>query len=204
MFPDIPDIESDDGRPARAVRKENDFYPTPVAVIRALVERWPPGRHPIWEPCSGDGRVAEALRRRGHAVEVSDIQSGQDFFFFTHALAPVIVTNPPFSRIREFIDHAFAIGVQGMALVCPERLWACAAGRRQFERHRPTVWANLDWREDYLGRGGSPDRALAVAIWDSPCAERCDFQVWAQPTDQPELFRSEQNWREVRRMLTWT
>ena len=33
---------------------------------------------------------------------------------------------------------------------------------------RPSQFVNMDWREDYLGKGGAPDRALAVSIWDSP------------------------------------
>jgi hypothetical protein len=46
----------------------------------------------------------------------------------------------------------------------------------------------MDWREDYLNKGGSPDRALAVGIWGSPCAATCEFQVWPKPDDLPQLF----------------
>jgi len=67
-----------------------------------------------------------------------------------------------------------------MCLVLPERFWASDIGRRQFEKYRPAIWANLDWREDYLGKGGSANMALAVAIWNCPCAARCAFQVWSR------------------------
>lgn len=171
----------------KPARHEHDFYPTPHSIIRALLLRWRAREGRVWEPFAGDGRVAKALAEQGHRVYASDIVLGEDFFALD-ALpridgAPVeaLCSNPPFERIREMIDRAFALGVRQMALVCPERLWASDVGARQFARHRPAVWANLSWREDYLGRGGNPDRALGVAIWNGPCAERCDFEIWERP-----------------------
>lgn len=176
----------------RAARRDNDFYPTPDSIIAEIVRRWRPDADIIWEPCSGDGRIATAFRDAGYLVMAEDIADGQDFF---DAEAPptgraALVTNPPFNRAREFIDHAFAIGVEKMCLVLPERFWASGVGREQFERHRPALWINLDWRDDYLGKGGSPDRALAVAIWTSPCADACHFDVWTrQAAEAPDQVR---------------
>lgn len=162
-------------------RRENDFYPTPESIVAEIVRRWKPRSNVIWEPCSGDDRVAMAFREAGFDVMTGDIATGQDFF---QSLPPPIgvalCTNPPFDRVREFIDHAFDLGISEMCLVLPERIWASGIGRQQFERHRPAIWVNLDWREDYLGKGGSADRALAVAIWDGPCAANCDFEVWTR------------------------
>ncbi|KKK47379.1 hypothetical protein LCGC14_3155810 [marine sediment metagenome] len=166
------------------MRRENDYYPTPHSIINVLLSRWKPLSSVIWEPCAGDNRLVfkidEILNPKAGVI-ISDIRDGVDFFDFKQTLAPTLITNPPFKHIRKFIDHAFAIGVMEMALVCPERLWACKKGREQFERHRPSIWANLDWREDYLGKGGSPDRALAIAIWNSPHSKTCDYQIWSRP-----------------------
>lgn len=161
------------------LRKPNDFYPTPMSIVDRLLDEldW---TGQIWEPCKGDGRVVAALLLRGHNVVGGDITTGQDFFQFQRPESVNLVTNPPFKTIRPFIDHAFKIGVQRMALVCPERLWACKVGREQFQRHKPTRFINMDWREDYLGKGGSPDRALAVSIWERPCAEKCSYEVWSK------------------------
>jgi hypothetical protein len=162
-------------------RRENDFYPTPDSLIAEIVARWKPRSNVIWEPCAGDGRIAKALLEAGFEIITGDITTGEDFFEVAPPPIDVaLFTNPPFERVREFIDHAFAVGISEMCLVLPERIWASGIGRQQFERHRPSLWVNLDWREDYLGKGGSPDRALAVAIWDSPCATRCDFEVWTR------------------------
>ena len=169
------------------VRHKGDFYPTPHTVIEALL------RHltledTVWEPCAGDGRLVVALRGAGATVISHDIATGHDIFEAKAAPATMVVTNPPFRFIRQFIDHAFGIGVERMALICPERLWACKKGHDQWGRHRPSLWANLDWREDYLQKGGSPDRALAAAMWDTPHSPECRYEVWAKRGfDEPTL-----------------
>ncbi len=84
-------------------------------------------------------------------------------------------------KIRPFIDHAFDIGLERIVFVCPERLWACKVAREQFHRHRPARFINQNQREYYLGKGGSPDRALAISIWKSPNASLCQYEVWSKP-----------------------
>ena len=163
------------------LRKENDFYPTPHSICSAIVKNWSASARVIWEPCYGDGRLAKILESAGYTVGGSDIRDGDDFFRFKYARSPIIVTNPPFGVIRLFIDHAFKIGVKEMVLVCPERLWACKRGAEQFNRHRPSKWVNLSWREDYLGKGGAPDRALAIGIWDRPNSDNCIYEIWDKP-----------------------
>ena len=160
------------------MRVENDFYPTPVSIMSVLLRNveWPV--EVVWEPCRGDGRLVAALQAKGYRVVSGDIDSGVDFFAQPRALSSTLITNPPFKDIRRFIAHAFSIGVERMALVGPERLWACKKGFDQFQRHRPVKFINLNWREDYLNRGGSPDRALAISIWEGPNAKSCEFQVW--------------------------
>jgi predicted RNA methylase len=138
-------------------RRTQDNYPTPHSIINVLLSRlnWPAGD--VWEPCAGDGRLAEAMTNRGKDVISHDIATGNDFFDFKKAEAPTLITNPPFGLMRKFIDHAFAIGIERMALVCNERLWACNKGYEQWNRHRPSRLINLTWREDFLGKGGAPD-----------------------------------------------
>lgn len=163
------------------MRRPNDTYPTPHLIIDALLSRlrWPV--QPIWEPCCGNGRLSRALVAAGYKTITHDINTGNDFFAWHETKLPALITNPPFGVIRRFIDHAFVLGVERMALVCPERLWACRRGYEQWNRHRPSRFANLTWREDYLGKGGSPDRALAISIWDTPHSTSCSFEIWNSP-----------------------
>ena len=159
-----------------------DAYATPHNIIDAMLTNlnWPTTT--VWEPCQGAGRMVAALEAKGHKVVAHDIQTGHDFFRWSAAQASALVTNPPFGPIRKFIDHAFAIGVERMALVCGERLWACRAGLEQFERYRPSRFVNLSWRDDYLNKG-RPDRALAISIWDTPHADLCRYEVWRKTND---------------------
>ena len=61
-------------------RSQNDFYPTPVSIIDAVMAnlRWDLGR--VWEPCAGDGRLVDALAANGACVVASDIVDGDDVF----------------------------------------------------------------------------------------------------------------------------
>ena len=164
------------------MRNRNDFYPTPESVVALIMREIWDDVTQVWEPCAGDGRLVEAMERRGMTVFCGDIVTGQDFFDAVAAPCPTLVTNPPFRPIRKFIDHSFEIGVQRMLLVCPERLWACGRGSEQWQRHRPSRFVNMSFREDYLGRGGSPDRMLAVSIWDRPHSETCRYEIWDRNT----------------------
>jgi len=173
------------------MRHERDFYPTPQSIIdTTLFHVKLRETATIWEPCAGDGRFSTALEQSGYSVIshdivvgsydkiFDDIDEGHDFFDWREAQAPIIVTNPPFRHIRRFIDFAFDIGVEQMVLVTSERLWACQKGHDQFKRHRPSLFANLTWREDYLQKGGSPDRSLAVTVWDTPCSKMTAYEIW--------------------------
>ena len=98
-----------------AGRPENDFYPTPPPVTRALL-RVVPFVPPltILEPACGDGAMSEVLKSTGLEVISSDLDDhgygdiGVDFLDSTRTTSGplAIVTNPPFKLAYEFIDHA--------------------------------------------------------------------------------------------------
>ena len=101
--------DNPDGRP------ENDFYPTPPEVTRALL-RVVPFVPPltVWECACGNGAMSEVLKSTGLEVYSSDLDdhgygvTGVDFLD-TKRITPgplAIVTNPPFKLAYEFIDHA--------------------------------------------------------------------------------------------------
>jgi len=163
-------------------RHPRDFYPTPHSIITVLLQEIQWYVAEIWEPCAGDGRLTYAIEEHGYKCVSHDIATGNDFFDFTKCASTNLITNPPFKPIRKFIDHAFDIGVERMALVVPERLFACQKGYEQFTKHRPSRFINLSWREDYLGKGGSPDRALALAIWDQPSSPTCQYSIRTRVT----------------------
>ena len=92
-----------------------DLYSTPACAVEALL-RVEKLDHWIWECSAGRGAIAHVLRGAGHAVIASDIIEYDDFKlhftgdFLRMTKAPVrceiIVTNPPFKIINEFVAHA--------------------------------------------------------------------------------------------------
>lgn len=100
-------------------REENDHYPTPAWVTKALVDRYLHGRlspsASIWEPACGEGKMSEVLAQTFPDVASSDIV---DYGYpcttianFLEDVSPdswtgAIVTNPPFNIAEEFIVTA--------------------------------------------------------------------------------------------------
>jgi hypothetical protein len=88
------------------VRSDGDLYHTPDWVTRTLL----PVLRPVscvWEPAAGHGKMAETLRAAGYDVVATDIADGVDFLAEKRNRgAEAIVTNPPFNRAREFVEHA--------------------------------------------------------------------------------------------------
>src|SRR4051794_41827690 len=86
-------------------RHDRDFYPTPDWVTEALLRRvrLPKG---IWEPCCGNGAMAQVLEAHGHLVVGTDLvdrgygEAGGGFFGGKPPPpgAGPLLFNPPFWR----------------------------------------------------------------------------------------------------------
>lgn len=107
------------------VERGNDCYATPAVAVEALLaaESLP---HRIWEPAVGHGNIVRVLRDTGHAVIASDIihytfplNFKADFLEQLRAPAgtELILTNPPYRRAAQFVDHALTL--------CPRVIMLC-------------------------------------------------------------------------------
>jgi hypothetical protein len=114
-------------------RREADFYPTPAWATRVALDwlqSWYPVNH-VLDPCEGDRailRVAHALGLHTSGIELRPeaeptLRAACDLWRIADGLerhagvipAAVVVTNPPFSLAREFIER--------WAPVVPASLW---------------------------------------------------------------------------------
>jgi hypothetical protein len=98
------------------VRSERDFYPTPAWVVtHGLLPHVLIDKLHIWEPATGSGRMAEALRAAGARVFCSEAFDDYGYPLdllhdFTGPLPALgrqfdgIITNPPHTFAREFIE----------------------------------------------------------------------------------------------------
>lgn len=127
-------------------REPDDFYPTPPEAVHSLlaVETFD---GPIWEPACGDGAISEALISVGHTVISTDlVERGYgtgrvDFLMEHRALAPNIITNPPFKYCQEFAENAVYLSTGKTALLC-RLAWLEGVERRKFFEASPLarVW----------------------------------------------------------------
>lgn len=95
----------------------NDRVYTPdelaVRVIRDLPEV-PSGR--VLEPCVGGGAFVRALRAIGVEPIQLEIDHGTDFFEF-HERVDWVITNPPWSKSRMFLRHAYDVSDRVVFLI---------------------------------------------------------------------------------------
>ena len=133
----------------------DDVVQTPPKLARQLVAHFrPSGR--IFEPCAGAGNFLRALRAHARTQSISasqksaarqlsafqhvsisafrkappsvfwsEIQRGRDFFDWTD---PVdwIVTNPPWSQVRRFLQHAMTLADHIVFLMTINHVWTKA------------------------------------------------------------------------------
>lgn len=127
-------VEGDDAR--TALYRELNFFPTPPWAARAggeLIRALDPHpRKSVWEPACGEGHMARALidHREACGIDMlvaSDVHSygyGSVFDFTDLGREPPfgrvdwVVTNPPFSKSKEFVDRGLRNARRGVAMLC--------------------------------------------------------------------------------------
>ena len=104
---------------AQNEREENDYYATEpyAATLLMQVETFSPR---IWECACGEGHLAKEFEKAGYHVFSSDlIDRGFGFVqdFLSSKTPPLpgfdIITNPPYSKAMEFVEHALEIVEDG-------------------------------------------------------------------------------------------
>lgn len=104
---------------AQNEREKNDYYATEPKAAHLLmeVEKFSPT---IWECACGEGHLAKEFEKAGYTVYASDLIDrgfGKQLDFLTTTAPPVpntdIITNPPYSHAKEFVEHALDISEDG-------------------------------------------------------------------------------------------
>ena len=101
--------------------ESNDEVQTPYPLAKKIVSHFnPSGR--ILEPCKGEGNFIRALP---HWAEWCEQKEGKDFLLFQDKV-DWIITNPPWSQIRLFLNHAMKISNNVVFLMTVNHLWTKA------------------------------------------------------------------------------
>ncbi|HVS54010.1 MAG TPA: hypothetical protein VHD62_16770 [Opitutaceae bacterium] len=111
----------------------DDVVQTPAPLARRLVEHFKP-RGRILEPCKGTGNFYRALRAHTQSaaavlsVDWCEVKQGRDFFEWQDKV-DWIVTNPPWSQIRAFLQHAMRVSDNIVFLLTINHVWTKARVR---------------------------------------------------------------------------
>lgn len=100
--------------------ESNDDIQTPKELAKRIVTHFnPQGR--ILEPCAGDGHFLEYLP----GAEWCEIKQGRDFLTYSKKV-DWIITNPPWSQIRPFLQHSFCLADHVVFLMTINHAWTKA------------------------------------------------------------------------------
>ncbi len=123
-------------------KKGADFYPTPRWGTLALLEHVG-FTGPILEPCCGDGAMSRVLEEHRYEVISSDKYDRgygkvRDFFDIEKRCSN-LVTNPPYNKAEQILEHAFKIVDRKICLLL--RMSFSESKRRYFKlyRHNPPI-----------------------------------------------------------------
>ena len=101
--------------------KSDDEIMTPEYLAEALVNHFKPNGK-ILEPCKGTGNFLKFLPKDTLWCEISE---GKNFFDFNEKV-DWIITNPPWSQIRKFLQHSLEISKNVCFLFTINHLWTKA------------------------------------------------------------------------------
>jgi hypothetical protein len=142
-----------------ATRIESDYYPTPLSSFYPLVPYLDKSLlH--WEPACGDRRLINAMAEFGIYALGIDIEpqdsmyDSVDFLSATTKLTKYcVITNPPFTLAKEFIEQAFKL--EAFEIFYLLRLnFLGSKGRKEFWlKHEPQALFVLSSRPSFTGKG---------------------------------------------------
>ena len=149
-------------------RETNDYYATEPKAVKLLieVERFSPM---IWECACGEGHLSKELEKAGYHVYSTDLIDrgyGGVIDFLVCPSPPLsgfdIITNPPYSKASEFVDHAMEIidDEHKVAMFLKIQFLEGKARRKLFEK----------W----------PPKTIYVSSGRLRCAMNGDFEKYAK------------------------
>ena len=101
--------------------ERNDCFMTDLNLCKYIVEHFNP-KGLVLEPCKGSGNFVKALRINGNNVIWCEIEEGKDFFDFNEKV-DWIITNPPYSKMRKFIQKSMEVSDNIVFLTTINHLW---------------------------------------------------------------------------------
>jgi len=88
----------------------NDVVFTPDNLSQAIIDHFQPSGR-VLDPCKGLGSFFDklALRNDIFKLDYAEITEGLDFFDIKDKHYDFVITNPPFSKFRAFLNHSIEL-----------------------------------------------------------------------------------------------
>jgi len=96
----------------------NDCVQTPIEVCKDLISNFPI-KGKILEPCKGDGNFLKVLPK---GTQWCEIKEGKDFMDY-NGKVDWIITNPPFSKFRAFLNKSMEVADNIIFLCTINHIW---------------------------------------------------------------------------------
>lgn len=145
-------------------RNAYDFYPTPQWCYEKLPINWDMFSSAL-EPCEGDGRITSFLSNKGINTTGIDIQNNIDYLNTKVNKVDLILTNPPYSLAKEFIEKAL---IDANTVIMLLRINFLGAQKRYqwWTYNEPTSLYVLSKRPSFTGKG-TDSTEYAWYVWDN-------------------------------------
>ena len=176
----------------KTARAPLDRYDTPRAATEALLHHVPEIKgDSLFDPCCGDGRMAERLRSRFAQVMTNDIDTrtpAQQHGDLRHGSiwkpATWIVSNPPFGLVGDALFGALGHAQVGVAMLARLSVLEVCKGRELLAEHPPHKLVVLH-RSVLKFRGpGSDSVTCAWLVWSKEALS--GPPIVALPNDHPQ------------------
>lgn len=148
-------------------RSKYDAYQTPAACIESLLANVDlSGINRFLEPCRGNGNIYQRVPAQHKAW--CEIQEGKDYLKTRYRKRfDLIITNPPFSHWREFLEKSLSEADVVIYLLRLNTLGSGVKTNRAafWNTHKPTHLFPLESRPSFKG-GGTDMTDYAWFVWD--------------------------------------
>ncbi|MFM5010820.1 DNA methyltransferase [Aeromonas veronii] len=152
----------------RSKRRENDFYPSPEWTVKVLLKRLKLRPDDVFlEPARGDSAIYDLVALE--SKKWAELSMGVDYLNNDLDLsADVIITNPPYLLLEEFIKTAIDRDLKPRGTVAMLLRLNALGGHIRYEfwsLYPPTHTLTLTPRPTFTG-GGTDSSEYAWFIWD--------------------------------------
>jgi hypothetical protein len=158
------------------VRRPDDAYNTPSWCVRRLLERVYLPKTGRWlEPCAGNGALIKAANAVvpdlvWDAIDIAPRADGiRQADFLTEGpwstSVSTVITNPPFSLAREFVERSFEVAPKAWIAMLMRLNWAASEERFLLMKMRAPDLYVLPNRPSFTDDGRTDSTEYAWMVW---------------------------------------